>query len=76
MVTGSPCAARLAGGHEGMSARGDGDEPADGVAGHPAAAGATAAWASWAAVPIDRSAVTIPMASLPSSGRPGRPSRG
>jgi hypothetical protein len=43
-----------------MGARGDGDEPADGVAEHPAAAGATAAWTSWAAVAIGRSAVTMP----------------
>jgi hypothetical protein len=35
-----------------MSAHGGGGEPADGVAGHPAAAGAAAAWTSWAAAAI------------------------
>ena len=59
-----------------MSARGDGDELADWVAGHPAAARATAAWTSWAAVAIGRSAVMMPMATLPSSGRPGPGPRG
>jgi len=45
-------------------------------AGHPAAAGATAAWTSWTAVAIGWPAVTIPMATSPSSGRPGPVPRG
>ena len=39
MAAGAPCAPRLADGHEGMSARGDGDEPADGGSRAPGAAG-------------------------------------